>query len=161
MIANSEERKGISNSTTFAYNLTKEEVILKNLQALIENVCISLRKEKKYAYVVGVTIRDKNFHNYSHQKKLWNASSSSEDIFKVAKELFLEMWDGEPIRLLGVSLTGLTDSYQRQLSLFEEEEETSQNQELDKVVDQLKKQYGSNIIQKASLMDNNIFKKYD
>ncbi len=161
VIANSEERKGISNSTTFAYNLTKEEVILKNLQALIENVCISLRKEKKYAYVVGVTIRDKNFHNYSHQKKLWNASSSSEDIFKVAKELFLEMWDGEPIRLLGVSLTGLTDSYQRQLSLFEEEEETSQNQELDKVVDQLKKQYGSNIIQKASLMDNNIFKKYD
>ncbi len=156
-----EESKGISNSTTFSYNLIKEEVIFKNLQALIENVCTTLRKSNRFAYVVGVTIRDKNFKTYSHQKRMYNATSNSEEIFKVAKELFLELWNEEPVRLLGVSLTGLTSSGRRQLSLFEEEETLEKNSELDKVVDQLKKQYGSDIIKKASLVDNNIFKKYD
>ncbi len=156
-----EERKGISNSTTFAYNLIRTDAILKNLQALVENVCISLRKQEQFAYVVGVTIRDKNFKTYSHQRKLVNASSNSEEIFEVAKELLQEMWNEEPIRLLGVSLTNLTNSCQRQLSLFEPEEQRKTNSELDKVVDQLKKQYGSTIIQKASLVDNNISKKYD
>lgn len=156
-----EESKGISNSTTFSYNLTKEEVILKSLQALVENVCLSLRKSERYAYVVGVTIRDKYFKTYSHQKKLVNATSNTDEIFKVIKELFFELWNEEPIRLLGVSLTNLTSVCKRQLSLFEAEEKVEKNQELDKVVDQLKEQYGTSIIKRASLVDNNIFKKYD
>lgn len=161
VIATTEESKGISHSTTFSYNLIKEEAIFKNLQALVENVCLSLRRSNRYAYVVGVTIRDKNFKTYSHQKKMYNATSNSEDIFKVAKELFLELWNEEPVRLLGVSLTGLTSTGRRQLSLFEEEEKVEKISELDKVVDKLKEQYGSDIIKKASLVDNNIFKKYD
>ena len=161
VIAEEEESKGISNSTTFSYNLIKEEVILKSLQALVENVCLSLRKSERYAYVVGVTIRDKYFKTYSHQKKLVNATSNTEEIYKAIKELFFELWNEEPIRLLGVSLTNLTGVCKRQLSLFEVEEKVERNNELEKVVDKLKEQYGNKIIKKASLVDNNIFKKYD
>ncbi len=161
VIVEEEESKGISNSTTFSYNLTKEEIILKSLQALVENVCLSLRKSERYAYVVGVTIRDKYFKTYSHQKKLVNATSNTDEIFKVIKELFFELWNEEPIRLLGVSLTNLTSVCKRQLSLFEVEEKVEKNNELEKVVDQLKEQYGNAIIKRASLVDNNIFKKYD
>ena len=160
VVADVSESKGISNSQTFSYNLIEKESILKNLQALVENVSASLRKSNRYAHVVGVTIRDKNFRNYSHQKKVLNAICSSDEIFKVVKELFFEIWDEEPIRLLAVSLGGLTSSGQKQLSLFEEEAPL-ENTELDKVVDKLKEQYGSNIIKKASLVNNNISKKYD
>lgn len=161
VIASEEESKGISNSTTFSYNLIKEDTICKNLQALVENVCLSLRKSKRYAYVIGVSIKDKYFKTYSHQRKLLNATANAEEIFSVAKELLFEMWNEEPIRLMGVSLSNLTSSCQRQLSLFEVEEQVEKNTELEKVVDKLKEQYGSTIIQKASLIDNNIFKKYD
>ncbi len=161
VIVEEEESKGISNSTTFSYNLTKEDIILKSLQALVENVCLNLRKSERYAYVVGVTIRDKYFKTYSHQKKLVNATSNTDEIFKVIKDLFFELWNEEPIRLLGVSLTNLTSICKRQLSLFEVEEKVEKNNELEKVVDQLKEQYGSTIIKRASLMDNNISKKYD
>lgn len=161
VIAEEEESKGISNSTTFSYNLTKEDIILKNLQALVENVCLSLRKSERFAYVVGVTIRNRNFVTYSHQKKLVNPTSNTDEIFKVIKDLFLECWDEEPIRLLGVSLTNLTSSCKRQLSLFEVEETVEKNNELEKTVDKLKEQYGSMIIKRASLVDSNISKKYD
>ena len=63
--------------------------------------------------------------------------------------------------MLGVSLTNLTGVCKRQLSLFEVEEKVERNNELEKVVDKLKEQYGNKIIKKASLVDNNIFKKYD
>ena len=134
--------------------------ILKSLQALVENVCLNLRKQERYAFVVGVTIRDKYFKTYSHQRKLLNATSNTEEVYKVVKELFFEVWDLEPIRLLGVSLMSLTNSCQKQLSLFEQEEKVEKNNELEKVVDKLKEQYGSKIIKKASLVDNNISKKY-
>lgn len=156
-----EERKCISNSTTFSYNLTNLSTIFKNLQALVENVCITLRKDKKYASVVSVTIKDKEFHTYSRQRKLVNETDNTDEIFAEIKKLFLEAWDEEPIRLLGVGLSHLTTNKKRQLSLFEEVEVVEKDSELDKVLDKLKSQYGANIVKKASLMDNNIFKKYD
>ena len=159
--AEEEDRKCISNSTTFAYNLTNLSMIFQNLQALVENVCITLRKDKKYASVVSVNIKDKEFHSYSKQKKLLNETDNTDEIFKEIKKLFLEVWDEEPIRLLGVGLSHLSVNKKRQLSLFEEAEDNEKDSELDKVLDKLKQQYGANIVQKASLIDNNITKKYD
>ena len=159
VVSESSESKGISTSRTFAYNLRELPVIYQNLQLLVEKVANSLRESNRYAKVVGVTIRDKNFKTYSHQKRLLNATSHTEEILKTVKELFLELWDEEPIRLLGVSLTGLTSSLERQLSLFEEEEIVEKSSSLDKVLDELKKQYGEDIIKKASLLDHNLSKK--
>ena len=156
-----DERKGISHSTTFAYNLRNLNTIYKCLQALVENVCVSLRREKKYASVVSVTNKDREFKTYSRQKKLINETDNTDEIFSEIKKLFNEAWDEEPIRLLGVGVSHLTVDKKRQLSLFEEEESVEKNSELDKVIDKLKSQYGVNIVQKASLIDNNISKKYD
>lgn len=156
-----DERKGISHSTTFAYNLRNLNTIYKCLQALVENVCVSLRREKKYASVVSVTIKDREFKTYSRQKKLINETDNTDEIFSEIKKLFNEAWDEEPIRLLGVGVSHLTVDKKRQLSLFEEEENVEKNSELDKVIDKLKSQYGVNIVQKASLIDSNISKKYD
>lgn len=156
-----EERKGISNSVTFSYNLIRIDDILNKLRALTENVCLSLRKEGKYAKVVGVLLRDKTFQNHSHQRKLTTASNNTDEIYAVAKELVMEMWDEEPIRLIGISLNNLSTKSSHQLSLFENVEEREKSSELDHVIDDLKRQYGPKIINKASLTDTNIPKKYD
>ena len=156
-----EQRKGISNSTTFSYNLISLDDILTKLQALVENVCLTLRRNDKYAQVVGVTLKDKTFKNKCHQRKLKNATNSTDEIFKLAKQLVIEMWDEQPIRLIGVSLNNLTENINHQLSLFENYQAKQQNTNLDKVIDELKRQYGSKIINKASLTNTNITKKYD
>ena len=153
------ERKGISNSTTFSYNLTKLDDILNKLQVLTDNVCISLRKKNKYAKVIGVTIKNKDFVTRSHQKKLINATNNTDEIFNVAKKLIIELWDEEPVRLIGISLNNLTDDSKYQLSIFENVDKKDNYDKLDKIIDELKMQYGSNIINKASTKDTFIFKK--
>lgn len=155
------ERKGISNSTTFSYNLTRLDDILNKLQVLTDNVCISLRKKNKYAKVVGVTIKDKNFVSKSHQKKLVNATNNTDEIFSVASSLITELWNEEPVRLIGISLNNLTSDPMYQLSLFENINNKDNSDKLDKIIDELKLQYGSNIINKASIKNINISKKYD
>lgn len=46
----------------------------------------------------------------------------TDEIFRNAKKLFTESWKGEPLRLIGVALTNLTDESFEQLSLFEDNE---------------------------------------
>ncbi len=161
VVSEASERKGISNSATFSYNLTKLDDLLTKLQALTENVCLALRRDGKYAKVVGVMLRDKYFNNKCHQRKLVNATNNTEEIFSVAKELVMEMWDEEPIRLIGISLNNLTVNVNHQLSLFENYQAKENLDNLDKIIDDLKLQYGSKIINKASLMNLNINKKYN
>ena len=153
------ERKGISNSTTFSYNLTKLDDILNKLQVLTDNVCISLRKKNKYTKVIGVTIKNKDFITKSHQKKLINATNNTDEIYNVAKKLIIELWDEEPIRLIGISLNNLTDDSMYKLSLFENINKKDNDDKLDKIIDDLKMHYGSNIINKASTKDIFILKK--
>lgn len=160
VVKEARERKGISNSTTYSYNLTNLSDINVKLHALVENVCMELREKKKYCKVVGVTLKNKFFVSKSHQKKLKNATNNTDDIYNVCKELVKELWDSEPIRLIRVSLNNLTDVNNHQLSLFEDLSKKESNDELDKVIDKLKNQYGSNIINKASLKDANIRKKF-
>ena len=144
------EEQGISNSTTTDHNLTTLTEIYKYLYPLVENVCIRLRKKNKYASLVGVMLKDKNFKVYSHQRKLKNPTSNTDEIYNVAKELVKELWNEEGIRLVGVSLSKLSNSLSHQISLFEDLNEVENNNELDKVIDNLKNTYGSNIIKRAS-----------
>lgn len=142
--------ESISNSTTLGYNLTNLNQIYKVLLPLTENVCRQLRKNNKYANQVGVILKDKNFKTYSHQRKLKNATSNTDEIYNVAKELVKELWNEEKIRLVGVAISKFSNNLSRQMSLFEDINEVENNSELDKTIDKLKSTYGSGIIVKAS-----------
>ncbi len=144
------DAEGISNSTTTSYNLNTLDEIYKFLYPLVENVSLSLRKKGKYANQVGVILKDKNFKSYSHQRKLKNPTSNTDEIYSIAKELIKELWNEEKIRLVGVSLSKFSSEMSHQMSLFENIEKVENNNELDKVLDKLKEIYGSNIINKAS-----------
>lgn len=144
------ESECISNSTTTSYNLNSLEDIYKFLYPLVENVSISLRKNKKYTSLVGVMLKDKNFKTYSHQRRLKNATSNTDEIYGIAKELVKELWNEEGIRLVGVSLSKFSNIQTHQLSIFEDVKQVESNNKLDKVLDKLKDTYGSNIIKKAS-----------
>ena len=142
--------EGISNSTTTSYNLNSLDEIYKYLYPLVYNVSASLRKKNKYTSQVGVILKDKNFKSYSHQRKLTNPTSNTDEIYEIAKSLIKELWNEEGIRLVGVSLNKLSNNLTHQISLFEDIKEVENNTELDKVVDRLKSIYGDNIINKAS-----------
>ena len=111
---------------------------------------MTLRKSNKFASLVGVVLKDKNFRTYSHQRKLKNPTSNTDEIYSVSKELVRELWNEEGIRLVGVHLSKLSNLQTHQISLFEDVKEIENNSELDKVVDKLKDIYGMDIIKRAS-----------
>ena len=150
VVSKKSEAECISNSTTTSYNLNTLEDIYKYLYPLVENVSISLRKQNKYTSVIGVMLKDKFFKTYSHQRRIKNPTSNTEEIFKVAKQLVSELWNEEGVRLVGVSLSKLSSNFTHQISMFEDVKVVEKSNELDKVLDKLKETYGSNIIKKAS-----------
>ena len=152
--------KGIGNETTLNHNISNREELEPYLLALSENVAIRLRKQKKYASVVVVTLKDKFFKRMSHQKKLVNATNLTEEIYKTAYEILGEMNVEDGIRLIGVRLDKLSDTSLHQVSLFEDLKVREDGNSLEKTVDELKEKYGFKIINKASLIDNNVGKKY-
>ncbi len=140
----------ISNSTTTSYNLNTLDEIYKCLYNLVENVCIQLREKNKYASQVGVVLKDKNFKTYSHQRKLKNPTSNTDEVYRISKELIKELWNEEGIRLVGVSLAKLSSSLTHQISIFEDFNEIEKNNELDKIIDSIKRTYGRDAISRAS-----------
>ena len=103
------ENKGIGNSTTLAKDAVTEEEAKKVLLWLAESVGGRLRKEKQRAGMVSVEIKYHTFQTVSHQKQLETASNADQVIYKAACQLFRELWNQEPIRLLGIRTSKLQD----------------------------------------------------
>ncbi|MBR3199189.1 MAG: DNA polymerase IV [Bacilli bacterium] len=152
--------KGIGNETTLDHNISSKEELYGYLLSLSENVTLRLRKQKKYAYVIVVTLKDKFFRRKSHQKKLVNATNITEEVYKVAKDILNEMDTDEGIRLIGVRLDNLTNSSNHQTSLFENLEVRDDNKNLEEAVDNIKEKYGFKAIKKASLVNKSVGNKY-
>ena len=149
----------ISNETTLSKDIFNKQELYQYLLALSETVGIRIRKQKKYASVIAVILKDRYFKRRTHQKKLINPTNITNEIYEFSKEIFDEMWDGEPVRLIGLRLDGLTDNSYFQTSLFEDTENRDKSEQIDTVIDNLKEKYGYKIIKKAGLIDNKINRK--
>ena len=144
-----ENPKGIGNSTTLPVDITEISKLEEVLLALTEQVTYRLRKYNMLANVVNVQLRTSNFENKTHQRKLNEATSNTKDIFRMAKELLEEMYtNGIAIRLVGMRVDGLIEKNEKQLSLFNSKD-TEKQENLDKVVDELKQKFGYNSITRA------------
>ena len=158
------ENKGIGNSTTLPKDVTEEEEARKVLLWLSETVGRRVRKEGMKAKMVSVEIKYNTFQSVSHQKQLQRATNADKVIYETACELFHELWNGPPIRLLGIRTSKLVDEAEpEQISIFDLESVSNQNmakqeikknekqEKLDKVVDQIRKKYGEGAIVRGSL----------
>lgn len=153
------ENKGIGNSTTLARDAMTEEEAKKVLLWLAETVGGRVRKEGVKAKMVSVEIKYSTFRTVSHQKQLYRATNTDKVIYDTACELFHELWNGEPIRLLGIRTSKLVDKAEpEQMSIFdlqagvEQQNPKSEKQEkLDKALDQIRKKYGEGAIVRGSL----------
>ena len=150
------ENRGISNSTTLAEDITTLEEGKEVLLLLAENVAKRLRMEGQKASMVSVEVRYFDFQNISHQKQFLRATQTAKTIYDVACELFEEMWDKRPVRLLGIRTAKLVDEEEPQqmtLADFANEKQIDERHEkLEKAMDRIKERYGKHIVTKGRLL---------
>jgi hypothetical protein len=85
-----------------------------------------------------VKLRDFRFKTLTRQRALGVAIDDHGGIFEVARALWRENWKGEPVRLLGVSVSALETASEAQLELFSSAERSKALRDaLDKVRDKL------------------------
>ncbi len=156
------ENKGIGNSTTLPKDLTREEEVKPILAQLAEKVAGRLRSEGQRAQMVSVEIKYHTFQCVSHQTQLLKATSNGKTICEVAYGLFLELWSGEPIRLLGIRTSKLVDEKApEQMSIFDYQELASEEKgkakknekhaKLDKTMDEIRRKFGQDIIKRGNI----------
>ena len=153
--AKPEEAKGFSVETTFNDDIVSVEQVLPILLEQCDVVTTRMRRKGKKCTSVSVTFRTLDFKNKSHQTTLSNATDMTDEIFRNAKKLFTESWKGEPLRLIGVALTILTDESFEQLSLFEDNEKKERHRKLDATMDEIRQKFGNDKITRASIMNSN------
>ena len=146
--------KGYSNSTTIEFDITDASSARMVLLSLCENVTRRLRQNGEKCQMVSVEIKDYNLHVVSHQKMLENATNITREVYEASVELFDELWDGIPIRLLGVRVSKLNDNDLRQLTLFDNTD-YEKLMAADKVMDDIRNKFGTSYIKRASFLDNN------
>lgn len=158
--------KGIGNSTTLPKDVDREEDAKKILFSLAESVGKRLRDAGQKANMVSVEIRYNDFRNASHQKQLKRASSADQVIYEAACELFDELWNKKPVRLLGIRTAKLVDeSEPEQLSLFDMQFEIKTDKpkksmeklkKLSKAMDEIRERYGADAIVRGSILEQKI-----
>lgn len=140
------EAKSVSSENTFNENKTDISFLKSELVRLTEKIAFELRQDGKVAGCVAVKIRYHDFETTSRQTTV-PYTCADDEIIPVVKELFDKLYrKGEPVRLLGVRLSELTNDA-IQTNLFDDVERKSG---LYKAIDNVKKRFGKNSLTRAS-----------
>ncbi len=140
------EAKSISTERTFNENITDLKLLHKELVRQAEKVCFELRQDAKVAGCVAIKIRYPDFTTSSRQTSL-PLTALDDEIIPLLKELFIQLYKkGQPVRLLGVKLSELTNDA-TQTNLFIDAEKKSM---LYKSIDEVKSRFGKSFIRRAS-----------
>ncbi|EHQ89297.1 DNA polymerase IV [Desulfosporosinus youngiae] len=142
--------KSIGRETTFATDILDYEVLETTLLKLALDVGRRTRKESLKGKTVTLKVRYADFRTLTRSHTLARATDLDDVIYREACSLLRELAIKQPLRLIGVTLSNLTDQEQHQLSLFEEPE--LEREKLTKVFDLVKEKYGEKSITRARLL---------
>lgn len=145
--------KGYGNSTTIAFDVTDSQTAKLVLLSLSETVSARLRADSAKISVVCVGIRDYNLKYYNHQITLPAATDLTVEIYRAACRCFDELWNGAPIRHLGVHTDRVTATESRQIGLFDKIDYDKQKR-AEMAVDELRRRFGIDCIRRASFIES-------
>lgn len=145
-------QKGYGNSTTIPYDIKESEAAYHTIMKLCESVCSRMRRDHVQALVLSVELKDSNFVVRRHQRTLLSPTDVTDECYAVACELFDELWDGSPIRLIGVTANKVEDAGNRQLNLFDMHSHDKKHN-LDTALDSIREKYGKDAVRRGSFFD--------
>lgn len=142
--------KSIGRETTFETDIAERDVLETTLLKLAVDVGRNLRKETLRGKTIILKVRYNDFRTLTRSRTLPRATDLDDVIYQEACSLLRELSLKQPLRLIGVTLSNLTDQIENQLSLFEEPQLEREN--LTRVLDLVKEKYGEKSITRARLL---------
>jgi nucleotidyltransferase/DNA polymerase involved in DNA repair len=145
-----EKQKNIGHQMTLPRDYEHQQEIDVILLELSEEVCMRSREKGYRGWVVAVGCSGADFNiptGFYRQRKLFEPTNITKEVYGEARQLFYQFWDGLPVRRLGITLAELESDEVYQLSLFSQRERMMN---LEKAMDGIKRKYGKSAIVRAA-----------
>lgn len=144
-----EEAKSMGHSMTLAQDCSDRTALERHILHLSEKVGRRLRRGAYRGRTVSLVLRFADFHTFSRQKRLRHAVNHGLDIHAAAMGIFRGIELTQPVRLVGVGVSGL-ERHAAQVPLFEDDRRRSFVAE---AMDELNDRYGDFTVTWGSLAE--------
>lgn len=135
--------KSVGNSTTLREDTTDEATLKAVFTNLAHEVGRRLRQKQVCAQNIQITIRNHKRKTITRSRKLDSPIQTNDEILQAALFLWKKYWNGDPVRLLGITAHDLieVEHAYKQLDLFSYKEDMKQ-EHLAKTIDSIRKKFG-------------------
>ena len=161
------ELKSVGNSTTFERDSHDEDFIKSKFKELSLEVSTRAQKRALISNNISITLKYTRDKTRTKQTIINHYTNDYETIYATVLFLFENIYQGENLRLVGVSLNHVVHvhDFNQQLSLFEstkQETKESSNKQIDQLIQDLNENIQGNAFVKASslLEDHPVQTKY-
>jgi DNA polymerase-4 len=141
--------KSMGHEFTLEKDLADRERLGAHLLRLADQVGRRLRQDGYLGRIVSVKFRDQSFKTTIRQRALPDLTDDETQIHRVASALFDENWDGRPLRLIGVSMSGLVAGAGKQHDLFQAD---AHRRKMTEAVDSLRDKFGDAALVRAGAL---------
>ena len=139
----------ISNSRTSPHPLVEETEVMEFLIKIADIVNKRIERYKVKPHTLTVQIKNPDLRVTS-RSKTFNNYVIGEEFYKEVRELFTELWDNTPVRLIGVGASNFEEDNVKQYDLFHLDE-IEKEENLEKSLKDIEEKYGKNAIKKGIL----------
>ncbi len=146
-----EERKSVGSSTTLPIDATDLMECLDKFKWLAQKIATRLDQNQLAGSVIMIQIRTSDWRNQTRSRSLLNPIYKAEDIYNEASEMFKTHWDGEPIRLLGITVSNVVsmNELHEQLSIYNYEKH-AKDEQMNVLVSKLDEKFGPGTIKRGN-----------
>ena len=140
------ETKSISREQTFQKDITDFDYLKDALRLLAKELSLKIRLDGVFARTVTLKIKYANMKLITRSKS-GDAINQAKGIYNIAASM-LDTIEKRPIRLVGIGLSGFSESDFRQLTMDDlgNQQEDQRKESLDRTLLELQRRYGGEVI---------------
>ena len=145
------DTKSVGTSSTLPVDETEEENLRVIFRQLSEKVAKRLEAKELAGPTVSIQTRSSDWQNRTRSITLKNTVWKADDIYRNAWQLFTKHWNGEPLRLVGVTVSNVAGKGEmtEQLSIFNFQEHAKDEPILD-LMSKLETKFGKSVLMKGA-----------
>ncbi|MBK8051607.1 MAG: DNA polymerase IV [Anaerolineales bacterium] len=150
-IVTQHERKSISQETTFERDVADGAHLRRTLQEQAADVARVLRAKRLSGATIKLKLRWSDFTTLTRQTTLPQPTDDAHLIASAGTQLFEREWAGQPVRLIGIGISGFQTGLQ-QPTLWDQPDERSER--LDAALQSLRARFGDHSIRRGLDLDD-------
>jgi len=142
------EAKSISREQTFQQDMSDFAFLKDALRLIAKELSLQIRMDGSFARTITLKVKYANMKLIT-RSRTGDPTNKAKDIYYTAAAM-MDTIEKRPIRLVGIGLSGFTDSSLRQLTIDDISNQSQKKETLDRTLLELQQRYGGEVIKSGN-----------